>query len=59
MHLGSVAALGTCTELESAMPGGGIHSLNEVFTHFAGTIQDSGGTLRGISAERMTAQRLG
>ena len=58
MHLGKVAALGTCKELEASFGAGG-HTLNEVFTHYAGSILDSGGTFRGVSAERATAQRLG
>jgi ABC-2 type transport system ATP-binding protein len=58
MHLGKVAALGTCKELEASLGGGG-HTLNEVFVHYAGSAPDSGGTFRDISAERATAQRLG
>ena len=57
MHRGKVAALGTCKELEASFGGG--HTLNEVFTHYAGTALDSGGTFRDVSAERATAQRLG
>ncbi len=58
MHLGKVAALGTCTQLEAAL-GGGLHTLDEVFTHYAGTDLDSGGTFRSIATDRTTAQRLG
>jgi ABC-2 type transport system ATP-binding protein len=58
MHLGKVAALGTCTELEASL-GGESHSLNDVFVHYAGSALDSGGTFRNVSAERATAQRLG
>jgi ABC-2 type transport system ATP-binding protein len=58
MHLGTVTALGTCKELEASLGGGG-HTLNEVFVHYAGNALDSGGTLRDVSAERATAQRLG
>ena len=58
MHLGRVAALGTCGELEALLGGGG-HTLAEVFTHFAGTALDAGGTFGSISAERATAERLG
>jgi ABC-2 type transport system ATP-binding protein len=58
MHLGKVAALGTCKELEASFGVGG-HTLNEVFTHYAGSILDSGGNFRGVSAERARAQRLG
>ena len=39
--------------------GGGPHSLNDVFTHYAGTSLDAGGTYRNVSAERATAERLG
>lgn len=58
MHLGKLAALGTCKELE-ALLGAGDHSLDEVFVHFAGTALDSGGSFHDVSAERATAQRLG
>jgi len=58
MHLGKVAALGTCRELEASLSGGG-HTLNEVFTHYAGSALDGGGSFRSISAERATARRLG
>ena len=57
MHRGKIAALGTCKELEASFGGG--HTLNEVFTHYAGTALDSGGTFRDVSAERATAHRLG
>jgi len=57
MHLGKLAALGTCKELEASFGGG--HTLNEVFVHYAGVTLDSGGTFRDVSAERATAQRLG
>ena len=58
MHLGRVAALGTCKELEVSLGGAG-NTLNDVFVHYAGTALDSGGTFRDVSAERATAQRLG
>jgi ABC-2 type transport system ATP-binding protein len=58
MHLGKVAALGTCEELEASLPGAG-HTLNDVFAHYAGGTPDSGGTFRDVAAERATAQRLG
>jgi ABC-2 type transport system ATP-binding protein len=57
MHLGTMAALGTCEELEASF--GGHHTLNEVFVHYAETALDSGGTFRDVSAERAMAQRLG
>jgi ABC-2 type transport system ATP-binding protein len=58
MHLGKIAALGTCKELEASLVGGA-HTLNDVFVHYAGTALDSGGSFRDVSAERATAQRLG
>jgi ABC-2 type transport system ATP-binding protein len=58
MHLGKVAAIGTCKELETSL-GSGAHTLDEVFTHYAGTDLDSGGTFHSISTDRATAQRLG
>ena len=58
MHLGKLDALGTCKELEASL-GGGSHTLDEVFVHYAGSALDSGGTFRDVSAERATAQRLG
>ena len=58
MHLGKIAALGTCQELEASLDGGN-HTLNDVFTHYAGSALDDGGTLRSVAAERATAQRLG
>jgi ABC-2 type transport system ATP-binding protein len=58
MHLGKVAAIGTCRELEASL-GSGTHTLDEVFTHYAGTDLDSGGTFHSISTDRATAQRLG
>jgi ABC-2 type transport system ATP-binding protein len=58
MHRGKVAALGTCQELEASL-GGGSHTLDEVFVHYAGSALDTGGTFRDVSAERATAQRLG
>jgi ABC-2 type transport system ATP-binding protein len=58
MHLGKVAALGTCKELEKTL-GDGNHTLNQVFDRYAAGSLDSGGALSNISAERATAQRLG
>jgi ABC-2 type transport system ATP-binding protein len=57
MHLGKMAALGTCQELEASLGVG--HSLNDVFVHYAGSALDYGGTFRDVTAERATAQRLG
>ncbi len=58
MHLGKMAALGTCQELETSLGGSG-HTLSEVFVHYAGTALEAGGTFRDVAAERATAQRLG
>jgi len=58
MHQGKIAALGTSRDLEASL-GGGAHTLNEVFVHYAGTALESGGTFRDVSSERATAQRLG
>ena len=58
MHLGKLAVLGTCKELELSL-GDGKRTLNEVFTHYAGTVQEGGGTFRNVASERATAQRLG
>jgi ABC-2 type transport system ATP-binding protein len=58
MHLGKIAALGTCKELEVSL-GSTDHTLNDVFVHYAGNALDSGGTFRDVSAERATAQRHG
>jgi ABC-2 type transport system ATP-binding protein len=58
MHLGKVAAIGTCNQLEASM-GDGPHTLNDVFVHYAGSALDSGGSVHDVSAERATAQRLG
>ena len=58
MHMGKLAALGTLKELEASL-GPGIHTLDEVFVHYAGATLDSGGTFREVSTERTTEQRLG
>ena len=58
MHQGKIAALGTAKELEVSY-GGTIHTLNEVFVHYAGSGVESAGTFRAVSSERATAQRLG
>ncbi len=58
MHLGKMAAIGSCNELKASLGGVG-HTLNEVFDHYAATGNDAGGGLRDVSAERATAQRLG
>jgi ABC-2 type transport system ATP-binding protein len=58
MHMGSLAALGTCAELKASI-GGQNRSFDEVFAHFAGTTLDSDGNYRNVSSERATERRLG
>jgi ABC-2 type transport system ATP-binding protein len=58
MHLGKLAALGTAHELETSIDSS-LHTLNDVFVHYAGTALDSGGTFHDVSAARATAQRHG
>jgi ABC-2 type transport system ATP-binding protein len=58
MHRGTLAAIGSCKELEASL-GKGDHSLNEVFDHYAGSATDSGDAFSKVSAERATAERLG
>ena len=58
MHLGKIAALGSVRELEASL-GAGTHTLNDVFTRYAGTAHEAGGTLSDVAAERTTAQRIG
>jgi len=57
MHLGKVAALGTWGELENSL-GSGL-TLNDLFTHYAGSTLDSSNNFRAVAAERATAERLG
>ncbi|MEI7461059.1 MAG: ATP-binding cassette domain-containing protein [Pirellula sp.] len=58
MQMGTIAAMGTCTELEASF-GGRSHSLNEVFSHYAGNSQETVGSFRKSSTDRATAERLG
>jgi ABC-2 type transport system ATP-binding protein len=58
MQMGKITAVGTCQELEASF-GGVPHSLNEVFSHYAGTTPVTNGSFRNISTDRATAQRLG
>ena len=58
MHLGEVKALGSPAELKAALGGDGT-SLEDVFTHFAGTSLESGGSFRETTRTRRTARRLG
>ena len=58
MQLGRIAALGTCRELEGSL-GNGLHTLSEVFAHYATSAVASGGNFRSVAAERATAQRVG
>jgi ABC-2 type transport system ATP-binding protein len=57
MHLGKVAALGSCAELERSL--GDHRSLNDVFVHYAGNALDSGGRFSDIAVEREGALRHG
>ena len=57
MHLGKMAALGTCKELETSLGAG--HTLNVVFVHYAGNLTETGNNFRAVSAERASAERLG
>ena len=57
MHLGKVAALGTCKELETSLGDG--DTLNDVFVYYAGSALNSGNNFRAVSNERATAERLG
>ena len=57
MQQGKLDALGTCKELETSLGPG--HTLNDVFTHYAGNALDTGNNFRAVSAERATAERLG
>lgn len=58
MQQGNISAFGTCKELESSF-GGGLHTLNEVFSHYAGSSLESSGMIGAVSAERSKARRLG
>jgi len=58
MQMGTIAAMGTCTELEASF-GGRSHSLNEVFSHYAGNSQETVGSFRKSSTDRATAEWLG
>ncbi len=57
MHLGKVAAVGTPTELKASIGSGA--TLEDVFTHYAGTLLESGGGYRETATARRTARRLG
>jgi ABC-2 type transport system ATP-binding protein len=58
MHLGKVAALGQPSELKAAL-GIADATLDDVFVHYAGAANDTGGNYREISRARRTARRLG
>jgi len=47
----------TCKELETSL-GSGAHTLDEVFTHYAGTDLDSGGTFHSISTTALRPSAL-
>jgi ABC-2 type transport system ATP-binding protein len=56
MHKSKLVVLGTPTELKERV---GVSSLDEVFIHHTGGMIESGGSIREIQRERMTARRLG
>jgi ABC-2 type transport system ATP-binding protein len=58
MHLGKLAAFGSPTELKASV-GGGAATMDEVFEHYTGGIEESGGTFRETARGRRTARRLG
>ncbi len=71
MHLGNIAATGTPAELKASIAGSPVTAgvapaaaasgvtLDQVFTHYAGTTLESGGSFRETSRARRTARRLG
>lgn len=58
MHHGTVRAIGTPTELKTAL-GREDTTLNDVFMHFAGDTLETGGGYRDVRRARRTARRLG
>jgi ABC-2 type transport system ATP-binding protein len=58
MHLGSVVAIGSPSDLKSSL-GRPEATLDDVFVHYAGDSLDSGGSYRDTSRTRHTARRLG
>jgi ABC-2 type transport system ATP-binding protein len=56
MHKSKLVVLGAPTELKEKV---GANSLDEVFIHHTGGMIESGGSIREIQRERMTARRLG
>lgn len=58
MQKGRISAMGSCKELESSF-GSTLHSLNEVFAHYAGNVSETNRSFRKTSNDRATAQRLG
>jgi ABC-2 type transport system ATP-binding protein len=57
MHRGKLAALGTPNELKASVGGEGV-TLDDVFTHYAGDILESGGGYRDTWRTRRAASRL-
>jgi ABC-2 type transport system ATP-binding protein len=57
MHHGTIAAIGTPTELKDAVGPGA--SLDDVFRAATGTAIDTGGTYRDVARTRRTTSRLG
>jgi ABC-2 type transport system ATP-binding protein len=56
MHRGRLIALGTPRELRE---GSGKDNLDEAFIHLTGNVMGTGGNIRDVHRERVTAQRLG
>jgi ABC-2 type transport system ATP-binding protein len=58
MHLGTMRAVGTPSELKASVGGEGV-TLEKVFVHYVGTSPESGDAYRETSRTRRTARRLG
>ncbi len=58
MHLGVLRAIGSPADLKAGIDVKGA-TLEQVFTHYAGTSIESGGSYRETSRSRRTARRLG
>ncbi len=58
MHQGQIAASGTPQELKASVNGGGA-SLDDVFTYYAGTALETGGSYIQTSRTRINARRVG
>ena len=58
MNAGKVCALGSVDELKAAMNNPGT-TLDDVFTHYTGSIDKTGEQFRDIATTRNAAARLG